>query len=71
MDTTEELIKVEMQGGFSSQTEGLNWLCPQFTSRYNSYWCGTVYYLNGRYYMISSLCGDMSDLPVDSEPRPE
>jgi len=64
-DTTEKLIKVEMQGSFESQASAMTWICAQFTSRRSSYWCSTHYKMGGSYYTVGNIDCDFSDLPWD------
>jgi hypothetical protein len=68
VDYTVQAIKVEMQGGFASQQEAKDWLCPQLESRFLHYWCGEHVWARGRYWSLFVGC-DTSQLPVDTEYR--
>lgn len=65
-DTTEQLIKVEMQGSFESQDSAMTWICGQFTSRRSHYWCGVHYSMGGTYYTVGNISCDFSDLPWEN-----
>ena len=62
-DTTEELIKVQMQGGFDDQASAMAWICDEFTSRRSSYWCGTHYNIGDTSYTVGNIDCDFDDLP--------
>lgn len=63
LDSSIPVTKVEMQGGFATSEDAVSWLCPQFQSRFNHYWCGSGFVqMNGANWR-TSLC-DTSDLPV-------
>lgn len=68
IDYSIEAIKIEIQGGFATQQEALDWLCPQFESRFNHYWCGVHVWMAGQYWWPAVGC-DISNLPVDTTYR--
>ncbi len=68
VDYTVQAIKVEIQGGFATQQEAEDWLCPQLESRFLHYWCGEHIWARGRYWSLFVGC-DTSQLPVDEEYR--
>jgi hypothetical protein len=65
-DTSEELIKVEMQGGFESRDDAMAWICSQFSSRRSHAWCGRHYNIGGTYYTDGNLTCDFDSLPSEN-----
>jgi hypothetical protein len=66
-DWNEELIKIEMKGGFESRQAALDWICTQFTSRFKHYWCSAHYKLGGTYYTNGNLECDFDSLPLEKK----
>lgn len=67
-DYSIEAIKVEIQSGFSSRQEAVDWLCPRFELRYLHNWCGVHVWMDGRYWWLQVDCS-LDNLPIDAERR--
>lgn len=67
-------VKVEIQGGFTTAEDASAWICPQFVSRFNHYWCGSGYAQRdgANWWPSGSLGCDIDSLPlIESEAVPE
>jgi hypothetical protein len=75
IDCSQELEKIEIQGGFATTEEAQNWICPKITGWHYSYWCGgerAHYIVEGQRldFRLGALGCDLTDVPEVPIPDP-
>jgi hypothetical protein len=75
IDCSQELEKVEVQGGFATWSEAADWVCPKITGAHFSYWCGgprAHWIVTGQTldFRLGIGCGDLSHVPDVEIPDP-
>jgi hypothetical protein len=76
IDCSQELEKVEIQGGFATYEEASDWICSKITGTHYSYWCGGArshWIVEGQElcFRLGNLgCGDLSHIPEVPIPDP-